>query len=188
MGHVRSADSLLEYIAKSLWELFMPLTDLRTVPTTSRDRRPMEMPRQNGMSPAITLRPGINEFKDRRNKRRVAVQPMYSFASIRVLSLQDGPMEGHVVNLSETGMVVEVDHLIPIGQAVTAEFSITGLGRARADHWPTYAVAAEVVRIDDVTDFPMGPYRTALRFVRIPTMAQAQIARFIVTQPERVLV
>ena len=84
--------------------------------------------------------------------------------------------------------MVEIDNLIPIGQAVTAEFSISGLGRAREDHWPTYAVAAEVVRIDNVPDFPMGPYRTALRFVRIPTMAQAQIARFIVTQPERVLV
>jgi c-di-GMP-binding flagellar brake protein YcgR len=188
MGHVGSADSLLKYIVMSLWELFMPLTDIRILPTAHRERCPVELPRQDGASSAVTLRPAINEFKDRRRKRRVAVQPMYSFASIRVLSRQDGPLEGHVINLSETGMVVEIDNLIPTGQAVTAEFSISGLGRAREDHWPTYAVAAEVVRIDDVTDFPMGPYRTALRFVRIPTMAQAQIARFIVTQPERVLV
>jgi c-di-GMP-binding flagellar brake protein YcgR len=188
MGHVGSVDSLLQWIPKSLWELFMPLTDTRSRPTVNRERLPVEMPRQNDLSSATTVRSSINEFKDRRRKRRVPVQPMYSFASIRVLSRQDGPMEGHVINLSETGMVVEIDNLIAVGQAITAEFSIAGLGRAREDHWPTYAVAAEVVRVDDVTDFPMGPYRTALRFVRIPTIAQAQIARFIVTQPERVLV
>jgi c-di-GMP-binding flagellar brake protein YcgR len=163
----------------------MSLTDLH--PPSTRQRLPVESVRPPMVSPAVVLTPGVREFKDRRQKRRVNVQPMYTFASIRVLAKQEGPLEGHVINLSETGMVVEVDNLIPIGQAVTAEFSICGLGRERENHWPTYAVAAEVVRIDDVTDFPMGPYRTALRFVRIPTMAQAQIARFIVTQPERVL-
>ena len=60
-------------------------------PPPSRERLPVELPRQDDTSPAITLRPGINEFKDRRRKRRVAVQPMYSSASIRVLSRQDGP-------------------------------------------------------------------------------------------------
>ncbi len=81
-----------------------------------------------------------------------------------------------------------MDDLVGVGQAVTVEFSIAGLGRTRAGDWPTYAVAGEVVRIDDLDDFPQGPYRTAIRFVRIATMAQAQIARFIVTHPDKAVV
>jgi c-di-GMP-binding flagellar brake protein YcgR len=111
---------------------------------------------------------------------------MYTTASIRVLSRQGDPLDGHVLDLSETGMAVEIDEQIAIGQAVTIEFTVSGLGRPRADQWPTYAVAAEVIRIDDLEDFPMGPYRTALRFTRIPTMIQAQIARYVVMQPAKV--
>jgi hypothetical protein len=29
----------------------------------------------------------------------------------------------------------------------------------------------------------MGPYRVALRFERVPTMVQAQIARFVMNTP-----
>ncbi len=138
--------------------------------------------------PSVRLAPGVSEFKDRRRRRRIALQPMYTSASVRVLARQDGAIEGHVINLSETGMVVEIDDLVGAGQAVTVEFSVAGLGRTRAGDWPTYAVAGEVVRIDDLDDFPKGPYRTAIRFVRIPTMAQAQIARFIVTHPDKAVV
>lgn len=113
---------------------------------------------------------------------------MYTAASLRVLSRQDGPLDGHVVDLSETGMAVEIDEQLPVGTAVTVEFSVSGLGRQRSssEEWPTYAVAAEVMRIDGLDDFPFGPYRTALKFVRVPTMVQAQIARFVATQPARV--
>jgi hypothetical protein len=88
-----------------------------------------------------------------------------------------------VVDLSETGLAVEVDERIGVGQPVTVEFSIAGLGRMRGEQWPTFAAAGEVVRIDNLDDFPQGPYRTAVRFVRIATMVQAQIARFVVMQP-----
>jgi c-di-GMP-binding flagellar brake protein YcgR len=134
--------------------------------------------------PSFRVMPAnLAEFKDRRRRRRVAVQPMYTTASVRVLSRKGGPLEGHIVDLSETGMVVEVDERIGVGQPVTVEFAIAGLGRLRANQWPTFAVAGEVVRLDNLEDFPNGPYRTAVRFVRIATMAQAQIARFVVMQP-----
>jgi len=99
-----------------------------------------------------------------------------------VLSRADGPLEEHVLDISDTGMAVQVDSQISIGQPVTIEFSIAGLGQLRRETWPTIVAAAEVVRIDDLADFPHGPYRTALRFVRISTMAQAQIARFVANQ------
>jgi len=128
----------------------------------------------------------VGDFKDRRRRRRVDVPAMYTSVSLRVLSRQGAPLEGHVMDLSETGMAVELDEQIAVGQAVTVEFSVAGLGRMRQEQWPTYAVAAEVMRIDDLVDFPGGPYRTALRFVRIPTMVQAQIARYVVMQPAQV--
>jgi c-di-GMP-binding flagellar brake protein YcgR len=139
-------------------------------------------------SPVRLVSDVVGDFKDRRRRRRVEVPSMYTTVSIRVLSRQGGPLDGHVLDLSETGMAVELDEQVPIGAAVTVEFSIAGLGRQRspADDWPTYAVAAEVMRIDDLEDFPGGPYRTALKFVRVPTMVQAQIARFVVMQPAKV--
>jgi c-di-GMP-binding flagellar brake protein YcgR len=125
----------------------------------------------------------MEEFKERRRRRRVAVPAMYTFVNVRVLGRRGDPLEGHVLDISESGMAVQVDEQIGVGHPVTVEFSIAGLGRQRAEGWPTYAIAAEVVRIDDLADFPAGPYRTALRFVRIPTMVQAQIARYVVMQP-----
>ena len=137
---------------------------------------------------SVRLAPGIGAFKDRRRRRRIDLQPMYTSASVRVLSRRDMPLEGHVTNLSETGLVVEIDDLVPVGQSVTVEFCVSGLGRLHTDSWPTFAVAAEVVRIDDVDEFPQGPYKTALRFVRIPTMAQAQIARYVATHESKAIV
>jgi c-di-GMP-binding flagellar brake protein YcgR len=142
---------------------------------------------QSAAASPVRLSPGVQEFKDRRRRRRVNLPPMYTAVSLRVLSRRDVPLEGHAVNLSETGMVVEIDNLIPIGQAVTLEFQVSGLGRLRDDQWPTYAVAGEVVRIDDLAEFPQGPYRVALRFVRIPTMTQAAIARYVATHESKAI-
>jgi c-di-GMP-binding flagellar brake protein YcgR len=126
---------------------------------------------------------GVGEFKDRRRRRRVGVQPMYSCVQVRMLSRKGEPLEGHVLDISENGMAVQIDEQIGVGQAVTLEFQVAGLGRSRKDSWPTFVATAEVVRLDDLADFPMGPYRTAVRFVRIATMVQAQIARYVATQP-----
>jgi hypothetical protein len=108
---------------------------------------------------------------------------MYTTATLRVLSAKLAPLEGHVVDMSETGLSVEVDEKIKVGSAVTIEFTVAGLGRMRNTRWPTFAAAAEVVRHDNVDDFPQGPYRTALRFIRLPSIVQAQIARYIIAHP-----
>ena len=125
----------------------------------------------------------VSKLHERRRRRRVAVAPMYSSAVVRVLSRKGEPIEGHVLNLSENGMAVEVDSLIGVGQPVTVEFRVAGLGRVVGDQWSEFAAAAEVARIDDQEDFPAGPYRIALKFLRISTMSQAQIARYVATHP-----
>ncbi len=127
--------------------------------------------------------PGVAAFKDRRRRRRVDVAPMYTSLVVRPLARRQGPLEGHVVNLSETGMMAELDEILPIGQPVAVEFSVAGLGLFRHEAWPTFSLAAEVVRLDDFDDFPQGPYKVALRFERVPTMVQAQIVRFTMNVP-----
>ena len=148
---------------------------------------PAERLSQAATASPVRLSPGVQEFKDRRRRRRVNLQPMYTTVSVRVLSKRDVPLDGHAINLSETGVVVEVDSVIPIGQAVTLELTVAGLGRLREETWPTYSVAAEVVRVDDLAEFPQGPYRVAMRFVRIPTMTQAAIARYVATHENKAI-
>ena len=125
----------------------------------------------------------VGRMQERRRRRRVRVASMYSFATVRMLGQRTGPIEGYVIDVSETGLALEVDTLIPVGQTVTVQFRIAGLGALRHETWAEYAAAAEVVRHEDVDDFPSGPYRIGLRFVRVSTMTQAKIARFVATQP-----
>jgi hypothetical protein len=125
----------------------------------------------------------VTAAQEKRRRRRVPVPPMYTNLTLRNLALRSGPIEGYIVDVSEHGMAIEADSLVPIGQTVTVEFQIAGVGTLRRDSWPEFAAAAEVVRHDNLDDFPCGPYRMALRFVKVSTMAQAQIARYIATQP-----
>jgi hypothetical protein len=135
--------------------------------------------------PRVKIHPlTLSGLHERRRRRRAHVPPMYSSAIVRVLSQRGTPLEGHVIDLSETGIAVQVDSLIQIGQAVTVEFRVAGLGRVAADQWIEIAAAAQVVRHDDLEDFPGGPYKIALRFVRINNLAQAHIARFVATHPD----
>ena len=121
--------------------------------------------------------------EERRGRRRVAVMPMYSPITVRLISRRQEPLEGHVLDVSETGLAIEMDCLIPIGQPVAIEFRIAGLGRLRADQWTEFTAVAEIVRHENVDEFPGGPYKMGLRYVQMPTMAQAQIARFLATHP-----
>jgi c-di-GMP-binding flagellar brake protein YcgR len=135
--------------------------------------------------PRVQLRETVVAgLQERRRRRRAHVPAMYSQVVVRVLSQRGVPLEGHVLDLSETGMAIQVDEKIPVGQPVTVEFRVAGLGRVVEDQWSEFAAAAIVVRQDGLDDFAAGPYKMALRFVRISTMAQAQIARFVATHPD----
>jgi len=123
----------------------------------------------------------VTGLQERLRRRRVAVMPMYSSAVVRVLSQKGLLIEGHVLDISENGIAVELDSLVAIGQAVTIEFRVSGLGRVAQGEWSEFAAAGEVVRHENLDDFPGGPYKHAVRFVRMATMSQAQIARFVAT-------
>lgn len=137
------------------------------------------MPSTEIRLPVTALQTRELSMRERRRRPRALVHPMYSSAVVRILNKKHKPIDGHVRNISETGLAVEMDDLVEEGSPVTVEFSVSGLGRERAQTWPTFAATAEVVRHQDVEDFPQGPYHTALRFVRISSITQAQIARYI---------
>jgi c-di-GMP-binding flagellar brake protein YcgR len=125
------------------------------------------------------LPPQSAGIRDRRRKPRIALQPMYTKVVVRALNEKSDPIDGHALDLSEIGLAIELDRLVPIGSPITIEFSVSGLGRLRGSDWPTFAAAGEVVRHANVEDFPQGPYLTGVRFVRIPSIVQGQIARYI---------
>jgi c-di-GMP-binding flagellar brake protein YcgR len=126
-------------------------------------------------------KPAIAPQKDRRKYCRVSVQPMYTAVMLRVLNQRREPLEGHALDVSQSGISVEVDSPIAPGTAVTVEMTIAGMGQMRGRQWPTFAAAAEVVRDATQEDFPQGPYRVGLRFMRMSTIMRAQIARFVVS-------
>ncbi len=137
-------------------------------------------------APATTQTPAApGALLDRRRRRRAQVPPMYTEAIIRVLSRREEPIEAHVRNVSETGIALEADALVPVGHPVAIEFQVAGMGKMDRMGWAEFTIAGEVVRLDDVDDFPGGPYRIAVRFVQISTMMQANIARFVATHPCR---
>jgi c-di-GMP-binding flagellar brake protein YcgR len=137
---------------------------------------------QSSNSPVQLRSDAVVALQERRRRRRAYVAPMYTQVTVRVIGQQGEIIEGHVCDLSETGMAVEMDSLVAVGQPVTVEFRVSGLGRVVDDQWIEIVAAAEVVRHDNVDDYPHGPYKVALRFVRMSTMAQAQISRFVALQ------
>ncbi len=169
------------------WKPHMPATtDNRFTPKGSRMMSARSAATPSRVAPAadhrVTLRPAaVAGLQERRRRRRVAVAPMYSSALVRVLSQRGPAIEGHVLDISENGIAMEVDSLIAAGQPVTVEFRVAGLGRVADDQWMEMTAAGEVVRQENVEEFPGGPYKIAVRFVRMSTMAQAQIARFVAT-------
>ena len=92
-------------------------------PVVTSSRVPPQDPRVKVQKEAVA---GLQE---RRRRRRVPVPPMYTQAVVRVLSSKGPPLEGHILDLSETGMLVDLETRIPVGQAVTVEFRVSGLGR-----------------------------------------------------------
>lgn len=134
------------------------------------------------LEPITAASSRVLSIKDRRRKSRVRVPSMYTQVTVRVLTESAEPIEGYAVNVSEGGMAAELDQLIKPGVPVAVEFKVAGLGIKRGQEWPVFVAAAEVARNDDVEDFPGGPYKTALRFVKIPTIVQAQIARYIASR------
>ena len=94
---------------------------------------------------------------ERRLHERYSLAPMYSDVTVqRVENLSTDRLSGHAYDISESGVRIELDVALEIGQGVALHLSLPG------QDTPMF-VAADVVWVNDELDDP-GPRRMALRF------------------------
>ena len=94
---------------------------------------------------------------ERRLHERFTLAPMYTDVTVqRVENLSIDRFEGHAYDISESGVRIELDVALEIGQGVALHLSLPGQEN------PMF-VAADVVWVNDELDDP-GPRRMALRF------------------------
>ena len=94
---------------------------------------------------------------ERRQHERFLLAPMYSDVTVqRVEDLSIDRLGGHAYDISETGVRIELDEALEVGQGVALYMSLPG------EDAPVF-VAADVVWVNDELDDP-GPRRMALRF------------------------
>ena len=100
--------------------------------------------------------PGKDD-KIRRKHERIRVQPMYT-SVIAKCPGQDDDLEmlGHIYDVSEGGVRIELDEAIEPGRTVTLHLEFPGTAAA-------IKASASVVWVHDDQDDP-GPRRMALRF------------------------
>ncbi len=93
----------------------------------------------------------------RRESDRIRVQPMYS-AVTACTDARENPVRllGHVYDISESGVRIELDNPLDPGQIVTLQLDLPGASAA-------VEAAASVVWVHDEQDDP-GPRRMALKF------------------------
>lgn len=94
---------------------------------------------------------------ERRLHARFSLAPMYSDVTVqRVENLSTDRLSGHAYDISESGVRIELDEALEVGQGVALQLSLPG------QDTPMF-VAADVVWVNDELDDP-GPRRMALRF------------------------
>ena len=94
----------------------------------------------------------------RREFERIRVQPMYAAVTART-GTPDNPLRlqhGHVYDISESGVRIELDDALEPGQIVILQLDLPGADAA-------VEAAASVVWVHDDQDDP-GPRRMALKF------------------------
>jgi len=92
-----------------------------------------------------------------REHERIRVQPMYTSVIAKALGEHpDLEMLGHIYDVSEGGVRIELDEPLAPGQTVSLQLEFPGTAAA-------VKVSANVVWVHDEQDDP-GPRRMALRF------------------------
>ena len=102
---------------------------------------------------------GQRTFMNLRKANRMAVPPMYSTLAVQAKPFR-GAREGHVYDLSESGLRFEIDDPLPVGTDLALEFAVPAAGVIRAN--------ARIVRVYDEADDP-GPRRMGARFTGFST-------------------
>ena len=70
---------------------------------------------------------GQRTFMNLRKANRMAVPPMYSTLAVQAKPFR-GAREGHVYDLSESGLRFEIDDPLPVGTDLALEFAVPAAG------------------------------------------------------------
>lgn len=126
----------------------------------------------------ILLRPFCPDELDRKVQKLVAVphrRELRTLTKVEVSSERSGHFVlGHSVNISSSGMLLELDHVLPPEAQVRLQFYLHG---ERAPLCPI----ASVVRADFSGGFP----RYGMKFDEIDEPSRDRIARFVVRMKSR---
>jgi Tfp pilus assembly protein PilZ len=95
---------------------------------------------------------------DRRQHERFRLSPMYSPVTVQhVEGLRMQVLDGHAYDVSESGVRLELDQALQIGERVALLLQIAGEERG-------IGITAQVVWVNPEEDDP-GPRRMAMRFL-----------------------
>lgn len=109
---------------------------------------------------------------NRRLHDRVRLNPMYTSVIVEPKLAIPHALVGHAYDVSESGIRIELDEPLDVGQSVTLHLDIPGTG---AD----IMADAAVVWVNDELDDP-GPRRMALRFTGFHSPDDAvRLSRFM---------
>lgn len=118
------------------------------------------------------------EFTNRREHERLRLRPMYT--SVIVEPQPGDPCDepsllGHAYDVSASGIRIELDEPLNVGQTVKVHVDLTGGGFESEE----VLADAKVVWVNDEQDDP-GPRRMALRFMDFHSPRhQTRLARFL---------
>lgn len=113
---------------------------------------------------------------NRRQHERFVLQPMYSRVTMRRLDGESFEYEGHAYDISEAGLLFEMDRGVEPGTTVVLRIDLPYTGEAEPGH---IEVFSRIVRVDE-EDAEFGPVRMAASFVRFTHFGDKQrlIAHF----------
>jgi hypothetical protein len=120
-------------------------------------------------------------FSDRRECPRFRLPPMYSSVTANGCTGGDqaGDLHGHVYDVSSSGVRIELDHALEVGDSIQIDLELPGLTTPiRTD--------ANVVWVNDAEDDP-GPRRMALRFTDFNTSGdRMRLSNYLENRGERI--
>lgn len=122
-------------------------------------------------------------LRNRRRHPRIRVQPMYTSVSVQRIEQRDAGfgmcrLEGHAYDVSLTGVRIELDVSLAVGEQVTVSLGLPGATR-------DINAKGDVVWVNDEDDDP-GPRRAALVFTGFVTKEdRARLAGYLATNELR---
>jgi hypothetical protein len=108
---------------------------------------------------------------NRRHHERFVMSPMYTPVSVRLLDSERFSLEGHAYDISEGGMMFELDRAIEAGTPIAAQITLSEHAIGDIGPGRSIFVFGNVVWADDSD---AGPVRLALAFTQFARLGDKE--------------